>query len=87
MWKWWKVFNLNDFEKLNVPDYYLQANLDDLGLTDIVLMRGFNLNVLFQGYILTPFLNNRNAFSKDHKVGAYIDSENQLWVGMNENNM
>lgn len=86
-WRWWQVADLNSFNNLNVPDLYLTVNLDGLGLTDIVIMRGFNISVLFMGYILTPFLNNRNGFSANNKVSAYIDEDNNLWVGQNESNL
>ena len=86
-WRWWKITDLTEFDKLNVPDLYLSANLDGLGLTDIVVMRGFNISVLFLGYVLTPFLNNRNGFSSANKVSAYIDEDNNLWVGQHESNM
>lgn len=86
-WTWYQIYDLNEFERLNVPDVYLTVNLDGLGLHDIVIMRGFNISVLFMGYILTPFLNGRNGFSLDNKVSAYIDADNQLWVGVNESNM
>lgn len=86
-WRWWQIMNLDDFDKLNVPDYYLSVNLEGIGVTDIVVMRGFNISVLFLGYVLTPFLNNRNGFSANNKVSAYIDEDNTLWVGQNESNM
>lgn len=87
-WRWWQIMNLDDFDKLNVPDYYLSVNLEGIGVTDIVVMRGFNnISVLFLGYVLTPFLNNRNGFSANNKVSAYIDEDNILWVGQNESNM
>ena len=85
--RWWKIYNLDEFNKVDVPDVYLSLNLDGLGLTDIVVMRGFNISVLFLGYVLTPFLNNRNGFSMANKVSAYIDDENNLWVGQNESNL
>lgn len=86
-WRWWKIYNLDELNKVDVPDVYLSLNLDGLGLTDIVVMRGFNISVLFLGYVLTPFLNNRNGFSMANKVSAYIDEENNLWVGQNESNL
>lgn len=86
-WRWWKITDLTEFDKLNVPDLYLSLNLEGLGLTDIVVMRGFNISVLFMGYVLTPFLNNRNGFSANNKVSAYIDENNNLWVGQNEDNL
>jgi hypothetical protein len=86
-WRWWKIYNLDELNKVDVPDVYLSLNLDGLGLTDIVVMRGFNISVLFLGYVLTPFLNDRNGFSMANKVSAYIDEENNLWVGQNESNL
>ena len=86
-WLWWKIYNLDELNKVDVPDVYLSLNLEGLGLTDIVVMRGFNISVLFLGYVLTPFLNDRNGFSMANKVSAYIDDENNLWVGQNESNL
>lgn len=86
-WRWWQIMNLDDFDKLNVPEHYLSVNLEGIGVTDIVVMRGFNISVLFLGYVLTPFLNNRNGFSANNKVSAYIDEDNILWVGQNESNL
>lgn len=86
-WRWWKIYNLDELNKVDVPDVYLSLNLEGLGLTDIVVMRGFNISVLFLGYVLTPFLNDRNGFSVANKVSAYIDDENNLWVGQNESNL
>lgn len=86
-WRWWKILNLDEFTALNVPDYYLTLNLEGIGLTDIVIMRGFDISVLFLGYVLTPFLNNRNGFNIKGKVSAYIDEQNNLWVGQNESNL
>lgn len=86
-WRWWKIYNLDELNKVDVPDVYLSLNLDGLGLADIVVMRGFNISVLFLGYVLTPFLNDRNGFSMANKVSAYIDEENNLWVGQNESNL
>lgn len=87
MWKWWKIYDLNEFNKLNVPDVYLSLNLEGLGFQDIVIMQGFNISVLFMEYVLTPYLNDRNGFSLADKVSAYIDEENNLWVGVNESYM
>lgn len=81
-WKWWNILDLNKFTALNVPDYYFQRNLQDLGLVDLVVMKGDFITVLFQGYLLTPRLNGRNGFSVEHKYSAMIDSNNNLWVGM-----
>lgn len=87
MWQWYKIFNLDELNRWNVPDYYLTVNLRGLGQQEILIARGFNVSVVFMGYWITPGLNGRNGFSVNDKVSAYIDDENNLWVGYNENNM
>lgn len=88
MISWWKILDLNEFESLGVPDYYFSKTLNGLGLVDFIVMKGFGISVIFQGYVLTPRLNNRNGFSVADKYIAYIDKDNNLWVGMkNENNL
>lgn len=84
-WQWWKIINLNDIKNPDVPDRYLTVVLDGLGQTDIVISRGFNICVLFLNYWIVPGLNERNVFTVDNKVGAYIDKDNNLWVGRNAN--
>lgn len=87
MWKWYKLINLSEIEKLGVPDYYLNVNMKDLGQQSILIAHGFVWSVCFLGYWISPTLNNRNGFSVQNKVSAYIDPDNNLWVAYNENNM
>lgn len=87
MWKWFNVFNLSILDSLNVPDYYLNVNLRGLGSQDILIAKGFKISVAFMGYWITPGLNGKNGFNVQDKVAAYIDDENNLWVGYNADNM
>lgn len=87
MYKWWKIINLSEFNTNDVPDLVLDLDLKDLGLTTIVVARGFMISVLFLGYWIDPNLNGRNAFNVNDKVSAYIDEQNNLWVGANESFM
>lgn len=87
MYKWWKIANLSEFNQNDVPDLVFDLDLKDLGLTTIVVARGFMISVLFLGYWVVPKLNGRNAFNVDDKVSAYIDEQNNLWVGANESFM
>lgn len=87
MWKWYKLINLSDVEKLNVPDYYMSVNMKDLGQQEILIARGFGWSVCFLNYWITPKLNDRNGYSVNNKVSAYIDDQNYLWVAYNANNM
>lgn len=85
MWDWWKIINLDEIKKPDVPERYLSFNLSGLGQTDVVVARGFNIMVLFQGYWLVPALNARNPFTQGN-VGAFIDGDNNLWVGKKHEN-
>lgn len=87
MYKWWKIANLSEFNQNDVPDLVFDLDLKDLGLTTIVVARGFMISVLFLGYWIVPNLNRRNGFNVNDKVSAYIDEQNNLWVGANESFM
>lgn len=79
--RWYKIGNVDEFEKKGVPQIEITAELEELGQVDIVLIFGFNVSVIFQGEMLTIGLNGRNPFFKE-KASAYIDPETRdLWVG------
>lgn len=80
MWQWYKIFNLNDFDKLSVPDYAFEIELEDKGVQSFRICKGFLYSVIVDGIYLTPFLNDMNGFNKNER-SAYIDEERNLWVG------
>lgn len=82
---WYKIGNVDEFEKKGVPQIELTQELEDLGQVDIVLIFGFNFSVIFNGEMLTIGLNGRNPFYKE-KTSAYIDPQTRdLWVGYEVN--
>ncbi|MDR2426821.1 MAG: hypothetical protein LBD46_06575 [Endomicrobium sp.] len=80
MWQWYRIFNLNDFDALSVPDYTFSIELEGKGFQTFRIIKGLLYSVIVDGIFLTPFLNGRNGFEKDNK-SAYIDEDNNLWVG------
>lgn len=80
MWQWYKVFNLNNFDKLSVPDYVFEIELEDKGVQSFRICKGFLYSVIVDRIYLTPFLNDINGFNKNER-SAYIDEERNLWVG------
>lgn len=80
MWQWYKIFNLNDFDKLSVPDYSFEIELEDKGVQSFRICKGFLYSVIVDRIYLTPFLNDINGFNKNER-SAYIDEERNLWVG------
>ncbi len=83
MWQWYKIFNLNDFDKLSVPDYTFVLELEDRGLQTYRICKGFEYSVIVDGIYLTPFLNGKNGFAKNRR-SAYVDDKRNLWVGYYE---
>ena len=80
MWKWYKVYDLNKFDDLSVPDITFSVELQDKGQKTFRLLKGFLYSVIVDGLILTPKLNDRNGFHKGNR-SAYIDENNNLWIG------
>lgn len=82
---YYKVGNLNDFEALNVPQLEQELELEDLGVAKVVFIKGFSFSVIFNGEMLTPNLNGRNPFYKQHTT-AYVDPQTRdIWVGYEVN--
>ena len=77
---WYKIFNLNEFDALGVPDFSVSVELAERGQQTFRILKGFLYSVIVDDIILTPMLNDRNGFNKDTR-SAYIDEENNLWIG------
>lgn len=82
-WAWFDIYDLNEMERKGIPQKEIEVELEDLGLQKILIYKANYYGVIFKGVALTPKLNKRNGFSKEG-VGAYIDGENHLWAGYNE---
>lgn len=80
--KWYKVGNLDDFNKINIPQEEKDLELEGLGLTKVVFINGVGgFSVIFRDVLLTPKLNGRNPYSQE-KTTSYIHPKtNDIWVG------
>ncbi len=81
MWAWYDIY---DLKKMKVNQKELEVDLESIGKQNILITKANFYTVIFKGVALTPKLNGRNGFEKDG-VSAYIDEDNHLWVGVNEN--
>ncbi|MDR0676300.1 MAG: hypothetical protein LBF97_04600 [Elusimicrobiota bacterium] len=79
---WYKIINLGNFDKLNINDYEITADLEDRGMQNFRIMKGLSslYSVILDNIFLTPFLNNRNGYNFQDR-SAYIDNAKNLWVG------
>lgn len=79
--EWWKIANVDEFKEAGIPQRTLNLNLEDKGQVEIALLNGVaGVSVIFDGYVLTPYMNGRNAFFKND-VTCFIDSNMDIWVG------
>jgi hypothetical protein len=79
---WYKIYDLNDFDVLDVPRVDLELNLESKGIKTFSIFKGVSglYSVLTDDVFLTAKLNNREVFSKDG-IGVYVDDEKILYVG------
>lgn len=78
---WYKVGNAKEFEAVDIPQFVQSLELENMGLVEIVFIKGFNISIIFNGEVLTPELNGRNPFFRN-KTTSYIDPETKdIWVG------
>lgn len=80
MYTWFNIFNLNDFDALNVPDYTFPIELQGRGEYVFRVCKGISYSVIVDGIFLTPGLNGRNGFNFQER-SAYVDENRNLWVG------
>lgn len=80
MWQWYKIYNLDNFDELNVADYTFDIELEGRGVCIFRICKGNFYAVIVDGVYLVPFLNGKNGFNMDNR-SAYIDAKRNLWVG------
>ncbi len=79
----YNIYNLNDFDKLSVPQVYGSANLEDLGNMPYCITKGQYYGVIFNGEYLVPELNGQNPYVGKHSA-VFIDEDRNLWVGVKD---
>lgn len=77
------IMNLDDFDKMNVPQIYETKEFQDLGSIPYCVFKGENYGIIWNGEIMTPYTNGVNPFASK-KNAAYIDDERNLWVGVRD---
>lgn len=78
---WYRLFDAS--EVASVP--YLERNFDleQYGPVAVRLVKGNLTALVFDGFYLCPGINGRNpVFTRDRKLGAYLDDAGFLWFGV-----
>lgn len=80
MFKWFKIFNATEFDALDLISKTYTVNLEGIGQRDILVTKGTNYGLTYEGIFLSVQMNEQNPFKFDgHAV--YIDDANDVWLG------
>jgi len=82
-WAWYPIKEVSETLKNDVPDEFVEVELENVGTEIIRFIKGFSVGLIFRDYLLFPNMNDRNPFTKNNEVGAMIE-DGKYWVGINE---
>lgn len=81
IYNWFKIFNLTEFEALDLVSKNYHLDLEGLGEKDILVTKGNGVSILYEGIFLTVNLNAKNPFPfEGHAV--YIKENNDVYLGI-----
>lgn len=87
---WFKIFNLTEFEALNLVSKTYTQILEGIGQKDILVTKGECVSMLYEGIFLPLQLNDINPFIKEGEAegdlayAIYIDADDDVYLGIEE---
>lgn len=78
---WYKIFNLNDFEALDLVSKTYTLDLENLGVKDFLVTKGNSIGITYEGVFLQLELNDENPFAFDGNA-IYIDANDDVFWGI-----
>lgn len=80
---WYKIFNVDEFEALNLVSKNYELILTGVGLKEILVTKGFGYSMLYDDIFLPLNLNSRNPYYFDEHA-IYVDEDNNVYLGIGE---
>lgn len=82
---WYLVYNLTDFDALNIHSKSIPLNTEDRGLINLIITKGqyYGVNFVDDDIFLAVGINNQNPFNLGSRSVA-IDTHNNLWIGLEQ---
>lgn len=77
---WFKIFNKDEFEALDIPSKQYEMELQDKGLKTILVTKGNLISVLIDDVLLSLNLNDKNPFEFEG-MALYLKSNGDVFVG------
>ena len=80
-YNWFKIFNLIDFQGLNLVSKEYVLVLEALGEKTFLVTRGNLISITYDGVQLSLSLNDKNPFEfEDHAI--YKDENDDVFIGL-----
>lgn len=79
-YEWYKVFNLDEFNALNLPSRNYELDLEDKGVKNILVTKGIGVGVLFDDVFLMIDLNDKRPFTFEDKA-VDVNENNDVSIG------
>lgn len=81
IYDWYRVFNLAEFQALNLVSKTYTLNLEGIGLKDILVTQGNTTGITYEGTFLSIQLNEKNPFEFDGKA-CFIAENQDVYLGV-----
>lgn len=80
-YRWFKIFNLLEFEALGLVSRTFTLELEGIGQKDILVVKGIGFGLVYERIFLRLNMNGANPFEfEGHAV--YQDEENDVYLGI-----
>lgn len=78
---WYKIFNVDEFSATELVSKEIEVILLGIGQKKILITRGVNISIVYEGVMLTLGLNQKNPFEFEG-YAVYSDSDHDVWLGI-----
>jgi hypothetical protein len=81
VYDWYKIINKGVFLDMGLPSIPVELILEDIGLREILVVKGRDVGIVYEDIFLGVQMNGNNPFHfEGHAV--YLDSNNDIWLGV-----
>lgn len=78
---WFRIFNIAEFEALNLVSKTYVLELEDIGEKEILVTKGDFISILYDGVFLSVLMKDENPFIFDgHAV--FVDENQDVYLGI-----
>ena len=81
IYTWFKIFNITEFDALNLISKTYTFILDGVGQKDILVTKGVTYGMTYEGVFLSLNMIDRNPFEFEG-YAIYVDADQNVYLGI-----